>query len=411
MSQYLDKDGASRIAENFLSKQAEQDVILANLQFDLKEAEHALVKTIQGPAPLNIRALTRPLDDYRISGNTVQDGTPAPDAPVDVIGCGEKTENLWNYTIVQGGWSATSGMIPFPYEPGSTNYPNRCRVPYMIPIPGNTMSCTCPSGIKINFVWIDANGVSMGGSGWQQSGSTVTAPENATTMTFILATVDESDCSPNDFQNIMLNTGSTAKPYEPYGYKLPITVNNTEHPIYLGNVQTTRRIRKLVLTGEENFGRQNVSSENPSFARFSKIFQFGSITSTIKNLYVSTHFHGLESFSTSGSTAENCFEMRFANGTTTMMIVTDAATTSASFNQWLATQYANGTPVTVWYVLATPTTGIVNEPLHKIRDYADTVSFAQAGIEISTTKGFNTITTDTTVLPSNIEVKGVISNA
>jgi hypothetical protein len=84
---------------------------------------------------------------------------------------------------------------------------------------------------------------------------------------------------------------------------------------------------------------------------------------------------------------------------------------SAKFKQWLAAQYASGTPVTVWYVLATPETGIINEPLHKIGDYADTISYAQSGVEISTTKGFNTITTDTTVLPSNIEVKGVINNA
>jgi hypothetical protein len=73
--------------------------------------------------------------------------------------------------------------------------------------------------------------------------------------------------------------------------------------------------------------------------------------------------------------------------------------------------YLSSNPITIWYVLAEPETGIINEPLHKIGDYADTISYAQSGVEISTTKGFNTITTDTTVLPSNIEVKGVINNA
>jgi hypothetical protein len=83
----------------------------------------------------------------------------------------------------------------------------------------------------------------------------------------------------------------------------------------------------------------------------------------------------------------------------------------SDFASYCARQYAAGTPVTVLYVLAKPGTAIVNEPLNKLGDYADTVSMAQAGVEISTTKGFNTITTDTTVLPSNIEVKGVINNA
>lgn len=89
--------------------------------------------------------------------------------------------------------------------------------------------------------------------------------------------------------------------------------------------------------------------------------------------------------------------MRFANGTTTMMIVTDVATTAASFNQWLADQYAAGTPVTIWYVLAAPETAIVNEPLMKIGDYADTLSNAA---QIPTTEGANSITVDTTIQPS-----------
>jgi hypothetical protein len=90
----------------------------------------------------------------------------------------------------------------------------------------------------------------------------------------------------------------------------------------------------------------------------------------------------------------------------------NVSTTSLNdFKTYLQQQYTAGTPVTIWYVLAEPETAVVNEPLHKISTYADTISMAQAGVEISTTKGFNTITTGTTVLPSNIEVKGVINNA
>lgn len=523
MSQYLDKDGASRIAENFLSKQAEQNAILQNLQFDLKEAEHALVKTIQGPAPLNIRALTRPLDDYRISGNTIQNGTPTPSDPVDAVGCGERTgnlfggfdyygvvpsinngrnanynagastdyikvdnplitlskdesfktvriyiflyddnktfigytlsdskkitswtisnytsakfarirvdsyyqyaeqymlnlgsevlpyepygyrldmssggRNLWNYTIEQGGWDAAPGTIPTPFQPSSTNYPIRCRVPYMIPIPSNTMSLTCPSNIKINFVWIDANGVSMGGSGWRQSGSTVTAPENAITMTFILAKVDDSYCSSNDFQNIMLNSGSIALPYEPY--------NRTTTPIYLGQVPTTRRIRKLVLTGDENWNLgQNYTYYNTDITDY--------LRSSDIPISICSHYKSQAPVLGTSFVSDMSLSFYKTAEYSRIYIRDTSLTTVAAFKSYLAAQYANGTPVTVWYVLVEPETGIVNEPLHKIGDYADTVSMAQAGVEISTTKGFNTITTDTTVLPSIIEVKGVINNA
>ena len=193
------------------------------------------IAELSGVLPLTFKANGQPLLDWYIKGNTVQNGTPTPANPVEVNGVGERTGNLWNYTIQQGGWFASPGTTPTPFEPGSTNYIIRCRVPYMIPISSNTMSLTCPSDIKINFVWLDANGVSMGGTGWQQSGSTVTAPENATTLTFILAKVDDSNCSPNDFQNIMLNSGSTAKPYEPPGYKIPVTCGDVTTDVYIGD--------------------------------------------------------------------------------------------------------------------------------------------------------------------------------
>ena len=56
----------------------------------------------------------------------------------------------------------------------------------------------------------------------------------------------------------------------------------------------------------------------------------------------------------------------------------------------------------IWYVLAKPETGIVNEPLHKIGDYADTISLEQAGVAIPTSDGDNTISFGTTVQPSGM---------
>jgi len=68
---------------------------------------------------------------------------------------------------------------------------------------------------------------------------------------------------------------------------------------------------------------------------------------------------------------------------------------------YLASEYAAGTPVTVWYVLETPTEGIVNEPLYKIGDYADELTTTTP---IPTAKGSNTLTVDTTVQPSEVSI-------
>jgi hypothetical protein len=66
-------------------------------------------------------------------------------------------------------------------------------------------------------------------------------------------------------------------------------------------------------------------------------------------------------------------------------------TTSDEFKAYLAQQYPNGTPVTVWYVLATEETGILNEPLRKIGDYADTIDSTQTTTQIPTSAGSTTI--------------------
>jgi hypothetical protein len=326
-----------------------------------------------------------------LKGRTVQSGTPTPDNPIMPQGTGERTWNLWNYTIEQGGWSAAAGTIPEKLVPGDTNYPIRCRVGYMMPIPSNTMSFTCPSSIKINFVWIDANGVSMGGSGWQRSGSTVTVPENATTLTFILAKVNDSNCSPNDFQNIMLNSGSTALPYEPYGYKLDISSGDTTTPVYLGEAQTTRQIEKLVLTGNESmydFTYQNrkgivitdiLDGEHTRGDGFCSHYPVFSGVYNANTLWIGVNDAAL-----------------YFIGITDVLGFSDYTRVKA----YIAAQYAAGTPVIVWYILATPTTGIVNEPLMRIGDYTDEV----ANVSIPVTVGENTISVDTTVQPSEVTV-------
>ena len=51
------------------------------------------------------------------------------------------------------------------------------------------------------------------------------------------------------------------------------------------------------------------------------------------------------------------------------------------------------------------TTGIVNEPLMKIGDYADTVSMEQAGVKIPTNRGNTVIDVETTLKPSEVYIK------
>lgn len=179
-------------------------------------------------------------------------------------------------------------------------------------------------------------------------------------------------------------------------YKIPITSANTTTPVYLGEVETTRKIKKLVLTGEEG----GVWSYNP----------------TIRN---GNGFYNLSIFTgyKSNSGAGYCSHYPLATATTATIgvffggninFITDFSEGIDTADKWktyLQQQYAAGTPVCVWYVLSTSQTAVVNEPLMRIGDYTDSISMEQTGIEIPTINGSNTFDVDTTVKPSNVYIE------
>ena len=184
--------------------------------------------------------------------------------------------------------------------------------------------------------------------------------------------------------DIMLNLGSTALPYEPY--------NRVTAPIYLGEVPTTRRIGKLVLDGTETW----YNNWRPTSGSYGTILS--SSESKILNMILCTHLPQ--------ATYDDLY-----NGTVGISIVPGKvylcairvpdtiASSDTEFKTWLAAQYAAGTPVTVWYVLATETTGVVNEPIRKIGDYVDTVS-ADITLPLSSTEP-NIVDVNTTLKPSS----------
>ncbi|MBR0483927.1 MAG: hypothetical protein IJJ69_04005, partial [Oscillospiraceae bacterium] len=60
---------------------------------------YSAIDEISGSVPLSFMSRGGYLKDYRIYGNTVQNGTPAPETPVEVQGCGEYDVELNGYKI------------------------------------------------------------------------------------------------------------------------------------------------------------------------------------------------------------------------------------------------------------------------------------------------------------------------
>jgi hypothetical protein len=101
----------------------------------------------------------------------------------------------------------------------------------------------------------------------------------------------------------------------------------------------------------------------------------------------------------------------FNNQAYRLYIVDTSISSVNDLKTYLSAQYAAGTPVTIWYVLETPETDIVNEPLAKIGDYADTVASTNTGApSIPTSEGSNILTIGTAVQPSEVSITYMAPN-
>lgn len=176
-------------------------------------------------------------------------------------------------------------------------------------------------------------------------------------------------------------------------YKIPILSANTTTSIYLGEVETTRRIKKLVLTGDNS----ETYIYDSQYSRFVMVVSDAYSVGTRKTQCYCSHYNCVYHEESIDDVPDNSIYINYQVAGTQFCIKTTSYTTIEDFKIYLQQQYANGTPVTIWYVLATEETGIVNEPLRKIGDYADMLSNATS---IPTTEGANSITVDTTVQPS-----------
>ena len=344
-----------------------------------------------------IYANGQPISTYSIKGNTVQDGTPTPSNPVIVNGVGNKTANLLN-------------IAEF-----ARRYPNNCsyqdntldvnlltgdlyNTGITVDIPANTFfSCTPISNTnsatngRIRFVFSDDTTLEVYITYSQGEAS----PSVSQALNKAVKSIRLNWSSANGgfaFKFAMINTGSTALPYEPYGqYKIPISTTQGSAVNYLGSVQSTRKIKKIVFVGseDENWSAQSAGG---GAMRFRYTISNSVQADTAHPTSICTHLPlGAE-----GGTW-NTDDIYTIASNYLWVRLDSSFTTVASLKSWLEQQYANGTPFTVWYVLATPETGMVNEPLIKIGDYSDSISNAAT---IPTTDGANTISVDTTVQPS-----------
>lgn len=350
-------------------------------------------KELTGVPPLSIKSNGTLLLDYLISGNMTQTGTPTPDSPIQPSECGERTRNLFDKdnvdithiypllngtTFTQGGDNSWS--IIMPCKPNTTYTLSKSILSHSNPRHRVSGSEEYPTAGGAQ-TFIDDKSETI--SGDTRSRQIFTTTENTHWIVCFLYSNNIYEKLIEQLQSLQLEEANDKTEYEPYGYKLPISSAGQTNNIYLGEVPTTRKIKKVVFNGTE-----------PWVLSGTVIYINNTDTEKLSPL-VCTHF-------------PNVTNTGMWNGNYWIFQVDISRLGMSGREAWityLAQQYANGTPVTVWYVLAEPETGIVNEPIRKIGNYADTVSMEQAGVQIPILHGNTVIDVDTTLKPSQMYIK------
>ena len=145
-----------------------------------------------------------------IYGESIQNGTPTPTIPVEIKSVGEKTKNLFNLTkddFSKGTINGEGKLVKMTLKP-------------------NTVYTLSSNASKYDSsstnIWFNGNSTNSNGV-WENQPRSTTSDQNGE-IYIVIRSVSIN----NIFENywIQLEEGSTATSYEPYGYRIPITVSN-----------------------------------------------------------------------------------------------------------------------------------------------------------------------------------------
>lgn len=214
-------------------------------KYDGSQWEHSLRKlttateAVENPLYSDGTAIT----SYTIKGNTVQDGTPTPSNPVAVNGVGEETKNLVPTAVSD--WEQGTISISNGSNVASTTrirtidyYAVEANKQYYLTI-DDTNYC------YLNIILYNSNKVfiaAYGSSNPQIDGAQsiqVEFTNNAVAYCRItIKRVNQSTITANEITDIkpMFAESTTPVPFEPYGYKIPISSGQQTIDIYIGDL-------------------------------------------------------------------------------------------------------------------------------------------------------------------------------
>ena len=170
------------------------------------------VKELEGTPPLTFAAIGEPLIEWSIDGNLVS--TQA---------CGNETDNMFDKTTAIQGEQYNENGVLVDAESNwyATDY---------IPVTGGETYIRSINAYGIGSAYNEYDSQKNFIARYTPTyGTPFTVGENTAYITF---SINSTNTNLNDY---MLNSGTTAKPYEPHGFKLPIVCGGETKFIYIGS--------------------------------------------------------------------------------------------------------------------------------------------------------------------------------
>ena len=147
----------------------------------------------------------------------------------------------------------------------------------------------------------------------------------------------------------------------------------------------TRRIKKLVLDGTENWIMASdafyMSSISPDYLRAKNDVTF-----------MCSHYEPFPQTNSLSNVPDSMISFGYTTSNQRFYLRDSSFINTRDFKSFLSAQYSSGTPVTICYVLAAPTTEQVTTPT------------------LTPEKGSNTLSVGTTLQPSDVSITGHIKN-
>ena len=353
-------------------------------QFIGSDAVHLNHHKENGVDSVYFKSLGYPIDQWKIVGNTVQNGTPDPTLPIPVQGVGDRTANLFDIEK-QTVNNRTVTLLDLGED---KNYPSISIVfEFSNAIAGNKNAAFIDlledSGTH-HYIALKALRLSSTGSADSFPLDEIvndTYYASFTNLSFryikmFLYTETYCYFSQGDIKTAIYDTNRTD--YEPYGYKIPVSCGGTTQTVYLDkplygdgtNIDYLQRLadgtgvehrawREYVFDGSEYWSVTTAGGKTRAILNSST----GYIVSN--SAVYSTHYRGV---SGGGGYPEDGTAIVNVNGT--LILSAQNVETTEEWKAYLAAQYAAGTPVTVIYQLETPT----DTPIPKGKSYGENLT-------------------------------------